>query len=113
MSRSTADLTAIKAVPADEVANIWRGGVLDFDGVNDYVNISELLVDKSGHGNHGTLINMDSLTYEERAKYACDVCGNVPDEDGVIEHGRGCYTQSEDGGGISVVEFDPSEKGTE
>ena len=113
MSRSTADLIAIKAVPANEVANIWRGGVLDFDVSDDFVDVGELLVDESGHGNHGTLINMDSLNYEERAKYACDVCGNVPDEDGVIEHGRGCYTQLEDGGGISVVEFDPSEKGTE
>jgi hypothetical protein len=46
------------------------------------------------------------MTYEEREKYACDVCGNVPDENGVIEHGKGCYTQSEDGGGTSVVDFD-------
>lgn len=50
---------------------------------------------------------MKPLTYEERSKYCCDVCGNVPDEDGVIEHGKGCYTQSEDGGGTSCVEFDP------
>ena len=46
------------------------------------------------------------LTYQERKAYACDVCGNVPDEDGRIEHGRGCYTQSENGGGESYVEFD-------
>ena len=45
------------------------------------------------------------LTYEEREKFACEVCGNVPDEHGVIEHGRGCYTQSSDGGGVSFVEF--------
>jgi hypothetical protein len=38
------------------------------------------------------------VTYEERKPYACKVCGNVPDEDGRIEHGRGCYTQNEDGG---------------
>ena len=47
--------------------------------------------------------------YAKREKYACDVCGNVPDENGIIEHGKGCYTQSEDGGGTSVVEFDPCE----
>ena len=46
------------------------------------------------------------LSYEQREPYACDVCGNVPDEDGMIEHGRGCYTQSEDGGGVSFIEFD-------
>lgn len=46
-----------------------------------------------------------SLTYEERFKYRCDVCGNVPDSDGKIEHGKGCYTQSEDGGGDSWVDF--------
>ena len=50
---------------------------------------------------------MDSkvLSYEERREYACDVCGNVPDEAGFIEHGKGCYTQSEDGGGFSEVDF--------
>lgn len=38
----------------------------------------------------------------------CDVCGNTPDEDGVIEHGRGCHTQSADGGGIERVEENPA-----
>lgn len=33
----------------------------------------------------------------------CSVCSNPPDEDGCIEHGKGCYTQSEDGGGYSFV----------
>ena len=45
------------------------------------------------------------LTYDERAEFACEVCGNVPDEYGIIEHGRGCYTQCEDGGGLSIVEL--------
>ncbi len=49
------------------------------------------------------------LSYKEREEYACDVCSNVPDEEGTIEHGRGCYTQSEDGGGVSYVDFEPSE----
>jgi len=31
----------------------------------------------------------------------CKVCGNIAGAHGVIEHGRGCYTQSEDGGGLS------------
>ena len=41
-----------------------------------------------------------------REKYACKVCGNVPDEDGTLEHGKGCYTQDVDGGGVSFVEFE-------
>ena len=50
------------------------------------------------------------LSYKEREKYSCKVCSNVPDEDGTIEHGRGCYTQDEDGGGVSFVDFDPPTK---
>lgn len=45
------------------------------------------------------------LSYEKREPYACDVCGNVPDETGMIEHGKGCLTQDENGGGESWVEF--------
>ncbi len=48
-------------------------------------------------------------SYEARSTYACDVCGNVPDEDGQLEHGRGCYTQDEEGGGVSYVRFDRGE----
>lgn len=46
------------------------------------------------------------LPRSERARYACKVCGNIPDEQGMISHGRGCYTQSADGGGESYVEFE-------
>ncbi len=49
------------------------------------------------------------MTYEQREKWACKVCGNVPDEDGRLEHGRGCYVVSEDGGGETYVEFDEEE----
>ena len=48
------------------------------------------------------------LSYDERKPYGCKVCGTVPDEDGCIEHGKGCYTQSEDGGGWSFVELPKS-----
>lgn len=33
----------------------------------------------------------------------CKICGNTPDEIGMIEHGRGCFAVSEDGGGISFA----------
>jgi hypothetical protein len=46
------------------------------------------------------------LPRSERARYACKVCGNIPDEEGMISHGKGCYTQSADGGGESYVEFE-------
>lgn len=34
----------------------------------------------------------------------CDVCGNTPNESGTIDHGRGCYVASEDGGGSEVAD---------
>lgn len=45
--------------------------------------------------------------YEHRRRQCCDVCGNVPDEYGIIDHGDGCYTQSENGGGTSSVDLEP------
>ena len=35
--------------------------------------------------------------------YKCEVCGNMADEEGIIEHGRGCWVVNEDGGGYSLV----------
>lgn len=49
-------------------------------------------------------------TYQQREKHACDVCGNVPDEEGFIQHGRGCYVVNEDGGGITLVDFEKESK---
>lgn len=37
------------------------------------------------------------------ARYACNVCQNVPDADGALEHGRGCYVMSSDGGGTEFI----------
>ena len=28
----------------------------------------------------------------------CYVCGNIPNIDGYLEHGRGCYVVNDDGG---------------
>lgn len=36
---------------------------------------------------------------------ACKVCGNRPDAEGTIEHGRGCHVVREDGGGTSSVDL--------
>jgi hypothetical protein len=38
------------------------------------------------------------------AKYECKVCGNTPDDSGILEHGRGCYMVDEDGGGSEYIE---------
>ena len=46
---------------------------------------------------------MRNLTFED-GHWACDICGNWADEHGFLEHGKGCYTQSEDGGGTSYHE---------
>lgn len=37
----------------------------------------------------------------------CKVCHATPDEDGWINHGKGCYTQSEDGGGSEGADENP------
>lgn len=42
---------------------------------------------------------------EQFEPHGCDVCGNTPDAEGLIEHGRGCYTQHEDGGGTSYADY--------
>jgi hypothetical protein len=44
---------------------------------------------------------------EHRQSLACEVCGNWPNEEGELEHGRGCYTLSQDGGGFEYVEVTP------
>lgn len=43
--------------------------------------------------------------------FACKICGNTPDEYSVIDHGRGCFTQSENGGGSSFCEAHCQAKG--
>jgi hypothetical protein len=40
---------------------------------------------------------------KEQPDFSCDSCGNIPDEEGWLQHGRGCYTQSEDGGGYEYI----------
>lgn len=35
----------------------------------------------------------------------CKVCGNTPNDEGELEHGKGCYTQSEDGGGSEFADL--------
>lgn len=50
-----------------------------------------------------------TIRYSYRQQFACKCCGNVPDEKGELEHGRGCYALSEDGGGCESIEFPPSD----
>lgn len=35
--------------------------------------------------------------------FACKVCQNTPDADGILSHGKGCYMVSEDGGGDEYI----------
>lgn len=46
-------------------------------------------------------LDVQNLSFQYRSLFACKVCGNIPDETGEVDHGRGCYTQSSDGGGSS------------
>jgi len=34
-----------------------------------------------------------------QVRHECKVCGNTPNEEGILQHGKGCYVVSEDGGG--------------
>jgi hypothetical protein len=49
------------------------------------------------------IIRMVVDTMMEIRESGCKVCGNTPDDTGTIEHGRGCYVVSEDGGGQSCA----------
>lgn len=52
-------------------------------------------------------LNIIRRSYREQ--FVCKVCGNIPDEAGELNHGRGCYTQSPDGGGSEFIEFPQSD----
>ena len=52
---------------------------------------------------------MSNITYFD-GHWECKVCSNRPDADGFIEHGKGCYTMSEDGGGCEFVGDEMAEK---
>jgi hypothetical protein len=58
------------------------------------------------------LTEAGQLSHDRRSKHACKVCQNIPDEDGVLEHGRGCFVADPDGGGQTFVVFDEEENGT-
>jgi len=53
----------------------------------------------------GPIVTVPPLaTYQEwAASHACKVCQNVPDEDGYLQHGRGCYVIDSDGGGTDYI----------
>lgn len=58
--------------------------------------------DGAATGEAGELVSESEGVMGER--FACKVCGNVPDSEGNLEHGKGCYTQSADGGGDEYIE---------
>ena len=46
-----------------------------------------------------------SPTVEQRLRHKCSVCGEWPNERGVLHHGRGCYVTHKGGGGCTYVDF--------
>ena len=40
----------------------------------------------------------------------CEICGNRPDEDGELRHGRGCYVVCEEGGGSDIFELNERQR---
>ena len=47
-----------------------------------------------------------SPTVEQRLRHKCSVCGEWPNERGVLHHGRGCYVTDKGGGGCTYVDFE-------
>ena len=47
-----------------------------------------------------------SPTVEQRLRHKCRVCGEWPNERGVLHHGRGCYVTDKGGGGCTYVDFE-------
>jgi prepilin-type processing-associated H-X9-DG protein len=52
---------------------------------------------------------MSNITWFD-GHWECKVCSNQPDDEGWLEHGRGCYTMSGDGGGMEFVADEIAEK---
>lgn len=52
---------------------------------------------------------MSNITFFD-GHWECKVCSNTPDADGVLAHGKGCYTMDEDGGGTEYVGDEVKEK---
>lgn len=44
-----------------------------------------------------------AIALAETAQWECKVCGATPDEEGRVQHGKGCYMLNEDGGGEEHV----------
>ena len=51
-----------------------------------------------------------SPTVEQRLRHKCRVCGEWPNERGVLHHGRGCYVTHKGGGGCTYVDFEKEPK---
>jgi len=51
-----------------------------------------------------------SPTVEQRLRHKCSVCGEWPNERGVLHHGRGCYVTHKGGGGCTYVDFEQEPK---
>lgn len=51
-----------------------------------------------------------SPTVEQRLRHKCSVCGEWPNERGVLHHGRGCYVTHKGGGGCTYVDFEKESK---
>ena len=51
-----------------------------------------------------------SPTVDQRLRHKCSVCGEWPNERGVLHHGRGCYVPNKGGGGCTYVDFEKEPK---
>lgn len=59
------------------------------------------------HGKFAALVAPDDSDFAAcpaLVRYECEVCGNTPDENDILSHGRGCFVLSSDGGGSEHIE---------
>jgi hypothetical protein len=72
----------------------------------DFAKLAPVPIVYSGGGYRGPHPSpVVPLPYEDRRyRFACKICGNVPSEDGNLEHAKGCYSQSENGGGTEFID---------
>jgi hypothetical protein len=80
-----------------------RGGFVSWLGYDGQKVIADLLM-RAEDGDPAETTALEFYADRENYKIArseCEVCGNAIDAEGIIDHGKGCYTQSAQGGGSS------------
>lgn len=91
----------LKGIPADELFEMIRDGRSMYVCSAPHRFLSSAIV--GGALPIACGVAMAIKRAAESRHFECKVCGNVADDEGMLEHGRGCYMLSEDGGGDEYI----------